>query len=262
MDILTSQYEAFKSLPEESITQVFERYNKLLNDLNLHGKVYTSREVNRKFMLTLPSHLEHKISSIRERDDINEMSIERLYGKLKTHEMEQEKRQIIYGLGTMESKNITLVKITTLVVKDVAVTETKIEKPVAEKQEFVEAEISENSQEGDADDFYSMEELEQLKNKTMAYMAGKSKNLRFRRNPKYKFKSGFNYSGSSGSGFKGNRGGSSSGSYSKSGYKTGMIDHSKFKCYNCNEPCHFATECRKPKKARGQRESYEELKQT
>ena len=46
-----------------------------------------SREVNRKFMLTLPSHLEHKISSIRERDDINEMSIERLYGKLKTHEM-------------------------------------------------------------------------------------------------------------------------------------------------------------------------------
>ena len=36
LDILTSQYEAFKSLPGESITQVFERYNKLLNDLNLH----------------------------------------------------------------------------------------------------------------------------------------------------------------------------------------------------------------------------------
>ena len=48
-------------------------------------------------MLTLPSHLEHKISSIRERDEINEMSIERLYGNLKTHEIEQEQRQIIYG---------------------------------------------------------------------------------------------------------------------------------------------------------------------
>ena len=90
LDILTSQYEAFKSLLRESITQVFKRYNKLLNDLNLHGKVYTSREVNRKFMLTLTSHLEHKISSIRERDDINDRSIERLYGKIKTHEMEQE----------------------------------------------------------------------------------------------------------------------------------------------------------------------------
>ena len=89
-------------------------------------------------------------------------------------------------------------------------TETRIEKPVAEKQEFVEAEISENSQEGDGDDFYSMEELEQLENKTMAYMAEKFKNLRFRRNPKYKFRSGSSYSGSSGLGFKGNRGGSSS----------------------------------------------------
>ena len=33
LDILTSQYVAFKSLPEKSITQVFERNNKLLNDL-------------------------------------------------------------------------------------------------------------------------------------------------------------------------------------------------------------------------------------
>ena len=139
LDILTSQYEAFKSLLGESITQVFERYNELLNDLNLHGKVYTSREVNRKFMLTLPSHLEQKISSIREKDYINEISIERLYGKLKTREMEQEKRHIIYGPGTMDSKNTALLKTTALVVKDVVLMETRIEKPIAEKHEFVEA---------------------------------------------------------------------------------------------------------------------------
>ena len=67
LDILTSQYEAFKSLPGENITQVFEGYNKLLNDLNLHGKVYTSREVNRNFMLTLSSHLEHNLIYHRKR---------------------------------------------------------------------------------------------------------------------------------------------------------------------------------------------------
>ena len=81
-----------------------------------------------------------------------------------------------------------------------------------------------------------MEEFEQLENKTMAYMTGKFKNLRFRRNPKYKFKSGSSYSRSSGLGFRENRGGASLGSYSKSGYNTWMVDRSKFKCYNCNEP--------------------------
>ena len=71
--------------------------------------------------------------------------MEILYGKLKTYEMEQEQRQIIYGPGIVDSKNTNLLKTTTLVVKDVAMTETRIEKPIVEEQEFMEAKISENS---------------------------------------------------------------------------------------------------------------------
>ena len=161
----------------------------------------------------------------------------------------------------VDIKNTALLKTTALVVRNVDETESRVEKPVSDKQEIVEADFTESTHETDKDDFYTMEELEQLENKTMAYMAGKFKNLRFRRNPKYKFKSGSNYSGSSGSGFRGNQGGSSLWSYNNSGYKTGMVDISKFKCYNCNEPGHFATEFRKPKQMKGQRESYDELKQ-
>ena len=212
-------------------------------------------------MLTLPSHLEHKISSIRERDDRNDISNERLYGKLKTHEIEQEQRQIIYGPGTVDSNNTALLKTTALIVRNVDETETRVKKSISDKHEIVEAEFTESTQESDEDDFYSMEELEQLENNTMACMAGKFKNLRFGRNPKYKFKSGSSYSGSSGSGFRGNRCGSSSGSYNKSGYKRRMVDRSNSKCYNYNEPEHFALECRKPKQIKGQRESYDELKQ-
>lgn len=81
LDILTSQYEAFKSLPGENITQVYERYNRLLNELRIHGKEYPLRESNRRFMLTLPHHIEHKASSIRERADFTTMKLEELYGK-------------------------------------------------------------------------------------------------------------------------------------------------------------------------------------
>ncbi|XP_074342461.1 uncharacterized protein LOC141680026 [Apium graveolens] len=115
LDILTSQYEAFKSLPGESITQVFERLNMLLNELSIHGKTYHQREVNKKFILLLPHHLENKASSVRERVEFETMTLEKLYGKLKTHEIEQEQRKIIYGGGTIDSKNVELLKTTALV---------------------------------------------------------------------------------------------------------------------------------------------------
>lgn len=36
--ILVSQYEGFMKKPRETITEVFERLNKLINDLQLYGK--------------------------------------------------------------------------------------------------------------------------------------------------------------------------------------------------------------------------------
>ena len=83
LEILTSEYEHFKSNSEEGISEVFERYNKLINKLNLHGKFYTQKEINKKFLLALPTHLEHKITTIREPREMNKVSLERLYGVLK-----------------------------------------------------------------------------------------------------------------------------------------------------------------------------------
>lgn len=63
-------------------------------------------------------------------------SIERLYGKLKTHEMEEEKRYIIYRPRTIDSKNTILLETIALVVNDNVVTETKVERPVVEKEKI------------------------------------------------------------------------------------------------------------------------------
>ena len=84
--------------------------------------------------------------------------------------------------------------------------------------------------------FYSLEELEQLEDESMALIVKRFGKFRFRRNPNFKFKSNVN---------KFHRGGSSTSNISRGGYKTRMVDISKIRCFNCNEMGQFATECKK-----------------
>ena len=84
-------------------------------------------------------------------------------------------------------------------------------------------------------DFYSLEELEQLEDESMALIVKRFGNYRFRRNPDLKFKSNYNI-------LQG--GGSSSSNSTRGSYKTKTVDRSKICCFNCNEIGHFATECK------------------
>ena len=232
LEILTSEYEHFKSTSGEGISEVFERYNKLINKLNLQGKFYTQKEINRKFLLTLPTHLEHRITAIRESRDMNEVSLERLYGVLKTYELEQIQQKEIYGKGRVVSTS------TALVAEVPQKVEEKIVQSSGLNKDAIIAEYGVTSPNQSDGDFYSLEELEQLEDESMALIVKRFGNFRFRRNPNFKFKSNFN---------RFQRGGSSTSNSSRGGYKTGMVDRSKIRCFNCNEMGHFATECKKPR---------------
>ncbi|KAK1365736.1 hypothetical protein POM88_041297 [Heracleum sosnowskyi] len=96
--ILISQYEAFMAKPGEDLTSMFERFSKLLPELQIHGKYYDRKELNVKFLLTLPDHLEHKTTAIREGRDLKNITFETLYGILKSYELELfQKRAIQSG---------------------------------------------------------------------------------------------------------------------------------------------------------------------
>lgn len=52
-----------------------ERFNKLINDLQLHGKCYEKEEIIMKFMLTLPDNLVHKVATIRQGSNMAKTSL-------------------------------------------------------------------------------------------------------------------------------------------------------------------------------------------
>ncbi|KAL8107816.1 hypothetical protein AgCh_024284 [Apium graveolens] len=93
------------------------------------------------------------------------------------------------------------------------------------------------------DEFHTLDELAEL-DQSKAYLARKFSNIRVK---KPRFFKGKGQSFNKGSSWKGK------GKYtsdSKNGYKTGSVDRSKIRCFNCDELGHFPTECRKPKKAK------------
>ena len=151
---------------------------------------------------------------------MNEVSLERIYGVLKTYKLEQIQQKEIYGQGRVVSMS------TALVVKAPEKIEDKVVQPyTTDKEQIIDKHGKTAESQSDAE-FYLMEELDQLEDESMAMIVRKFGNFRFRRNPNYKFKSTSN---------KFQRGGSSSSCSNRGGYKIGMVDRSKIRCFNCNE---------------------------
>ena len=47
---LIFQYETFKAKLDEDMAHIYDRFNKLINDLKSYGKIYESKELSKKFL--------------------------------------------------------------------------------------------------------------------------------------------------------------------------------------------------------------------
>ncbi|KAL8109726.1 hypothetical protein AgCh_025723 [Apium graveolens] len=90
--ILIQEYEHFDSKADESLTDLYERFVKLLNDLSLVDKEYDLEDSNLKFLLALPENWDLKSTTIRDNYDLNETTLDEMYGMLKTYELEMHQR--------------------------------------------------------------------------------------------------------------------------------------------------------------------------
>ena len=91
--MLIQEYEQFEAKADESLTEVYDRFLSLLNELSLVGKVYDNEDSNTKFLRALTEDWDTQTSIIRHQYELNEISLDEIYRMLKTHDMELQQRK-------------------------------------------------------------------------------------------------------------------------------------------------------------------------
>ncbi|KAL8098729.1 hypothetical protein AgCh_031462 [Apium graveolens] len=227
--ILTQEYEHFDSKDDESLTDLYDRFVKLFNDLSLVDKEYDLEDSNLKFLLALPENWDLKSTTIRDNYDLTETTLDEIYGMLKTYELEMDQRSKRHG---RKSRTVALKA------------EEESPKVVASKRGKGKALIinsdSESSYSDDDDsETESLPEIDVDEEmiKLCALMVKGITKIAYR-----KFRKGKKFSRKSGSsekkGFRKSEG---------KGGKSDRGDNSNVKCYNCGERGHISPDCKKGK---------------
>ncbi|KAL8096136.1 hypothetical protein AgCh_037185 [Apium graveolens] len=232
--ILTQEYEHFNSRTNESLTDVYDRFVKLLNDLSLVNKEYDLEDTNLKFLLALPECWDLKATTIRDNYNLDETTLDEIYGMLKTHELEMEQRSKRKG---GKSRTVALKA------------EEESPKPPSSKKDkgkalIIKSDTESSSSESDDDsDSESLPETdadEEMMKLCALMVKGITKIAyrKFRKGKKFSRKGissdKKNFRRSEGRGGKSDRG-----------------DYANVKCYNCGEKGHISPDCKKTKSDKG-----------
>jgi len=85
--MLVHQYELFKMKDDESIEEMYSRFQTLVSRLQILKKSYVASDHVSKILRSLPARWIPKVTAIEEAKDLNTLSVEDLVSSLKVHEM-------------------------------------------------------------------------------------------------------------------------------------------------------------------------------
>ncbi|KAJ9557331.1 hypothetical protein OSB04_011945 [Centaurea solstitialis] len=94
---LVRKYEFFSHEKGESLTNYYNRFNSLLNDLLLLNKVYDNEEMLNKFMDGLPEFWENICTCIKTSKDLETMPLSVLFGTLVNYEQTKLQRKSLFN---------------------------------------------------------------------------------------------------------------------------------------------------------------------
>ncbi|GJU60473.1 hypothetical protein Tco_1238239 [Tanacetum coccineum] len=101
-NVLKHQFENFTTAPNESLDKAYDRFQKLISQLEVHAAPVSKEDINQKFLRSLPP-LWSQISLImRNKPDIDQTDIDDLYNNLRVYENEMKRS----SSSTSNSQNL------------------------------------------------------------------------------------------------------------------------------------------------------------
>ncbi|KAK1396741.1 hypothetical protein POM88_006604 [Heracleum sosnowskyi] len=223
--LLIQEYEQFDARPDGSLTDLYDRFMTLLNDLSLVGKEYETEDSNTKFLRALPEEWDTQTSIIRHQYDLNTVSLDEVYGMLRTHDLEVQQRKNKKG---NTAKSIDLKAEAKSKGKAVEVSKRKTQ--VAESDPDDSSSDTDGNPDANPDGDSSDSDMEEM----VAMIVRSFRRMKFRkaRRQGNLQKRTFN---------------ADKDKNIKKESKGSKFDKSKVRCYKCNGMGHFASECKKTK---------------
>ncbi|GJZ32230.1 ribonuclease H-like domain-containing protein [Tanacetum coccineum] len=84
--ILKQQYENFDASRSEGLDKTYDRFQKLISQLEIHGEVISQEDANLKLLRSLPSAWNNIALIMRNKSDLDTLSMDDLYNNLKVYE--------------------------------------------------------------------------------------------------------------------------------------------------------------------------------
>ncbi|GJS11270.1 hypothetical protein Tco_0368066 [Tanacetum coccineum] len=87
-NVLKHQFEIFSTASNESLDKAYDRFQKLISQLEVHDAPISKEDINQKFLRSLPSSWNQIALIMRNKPDIDQIDIDDLYNNLRVYEDE------------------------------------------------------------------------------------------------------------------------------------------------------------------------------